>query len=376
MAQDTNAGLMLSHRLRTLRLTSFGKRVTQRQLAVALGVSPPLVCSWEHRETPKAPPEEHLNAYARFFASPRSLGDGHPRLPELHELTEQEAEGHRTILAELHRLRAAATGRSTTSAEVADPFRNHLRAEAGSGLWRFPAGEVITIVSARLPDKMLNKLPASDRFDPDYVESYRYADLDSVIELFGHIRAVNPDNEVNIRIADQLVDDDRKTHVVVLGGIDWNAMTREMFKLTKVPVTQIGRHVTADRGGFVVLNPDGEPAGRFEPVFDGELIREDVGHFVRAPNPYRTDRSLTICNASYSRGVVGVVRALTGARFRDKNAGFFANLLPQSGTTSILFRVSMLAGAVTVPDLSSAKEVLHSWTSSPKPPARRHSDGT
>src|ERR1700754_4297692 len=70
----------LAQRLRELRLTEWPDPVKQPQLAKALGVSVPLISSWEKRGNPTSPPGERLAAYARFSASPRSLDNGRPGL--------------------------------------------------------------------------------------------------------------------------------------------------------------------------------------------------------------------------------------------------------------------------------------------------------
>ena len=46
-----------------------------------------------------------------------------------------------------------------------------------------------------------------------------YADLDSLVELFGHLRATNPQADVRFARPDLLRDDDMQNHLVVLGNI-------------------------------------------------------------------------------------------------------------------------------------------------------------
>jgi len=51
--------------------------------------------------------------------------------------------------------------------------------------------------------------------------------LDALFELHGHIRATNPLNDVMLRSAAELVPDDYSSHLVVLGGVDWNTATKD-----------------------------------------------------------------------------------------------------------------------------------------------------
>lgn len=101
-------------------------------------------------------------------------------------------------------------------ASDADRDVNHAKFDP----WQFADGDDITIVCAQLPDGIRGQLPYADPADPDYVRLYDYADLDSLIELFGYVRATNPDAFVRFKLAPQLVEDDYTSHLVLLGGID------------------------------------------------------------------------------------------------------------------------------------------------------------
>lgn len=353
MPVDEQAARELAQRLRALRLSTFdGLAVKQSQLAGALRVSVALISSWEKESAPVTPGEPHLRRYAQFFASRRSLQDGRPRLLPDGELTVEEAAVRQGIEDDLVRLRALAVG------APADANTNRLRASHGASPWRFPVGQAITIVSAHLPTELLANVPSADKFDPDYVEAYRYADLDSVIELHGHLRAVNPDNTVKIKVPEELVDDDRSTHLVLLGGVDWNKMTRQVINRIGVPVRQTARTESTDLGAFQVVGSE----QLFEPTFDADgVLADDVAHFVRAPNPFNRERTLTICNALYALGVYGVVRALTDAQFRDRNAQHLADRFPNARTFSIVCHVPIVAGAIKVPDWTEADIRLHEW---------------
>lgn len=70
-----------------------------------------------------------------------------------------------------------------------------------AGPWRFEDGNTITVVCAQLPPDMREKMPYADRSSPDYIELYNCSDLDALFELHGHLRASNPTNQVNLRVA-------------------------------------------------------------------------------------------------------------------------------------------------------------------------------
>jgi hypothetical protein len=350
----------LSHRLRALREEEWPEvTITQSDLAQAFSAekpaSVPLLSSWESRTSPKTPPLQRLAAYATFFATRRSVESRPFRLIPADELTPDEALRRDELLRELTDLRTA--GQREAGAAPAEDT-------ADRGFWYFDDRHDITIVVAQLPAGMRAKMPYSDPSQPDYVELYTYADLDALIELHGHIRALNPRSQVNFRIASDLAPDDYTTHLVLLGGVDWNLVTRELLDRVDLPVTQVARHEESEAGGFVVRLPSGEQrlhAPKLARHGDHEVLLEDVAHFYRGTNPFNHKRTVTICNGQYGRGTLGVVRALTDGRFRDRNAEYLDRRFPDLDSFSVLTRVMVVNGQVVTPDWNLSGSRLFEW---------------
>ncbi|WP_238412575.1 XRE family transcriptional regulator [Saccharothrix deserti] len=352
---------LLAHRLRALREEHWPDvTITQSDLAQAFSAdkpaSVPLLSSWESRSKPKTPPLHRLVAYATFFATKRSVEQRPYRLIPPDELTPDELRHREELLNELTDLRAAAEQRDTGTPPLQD--------RANRGFWYFDDRHVITIVVAQLPPDMRAQMPYADPTQPDYVELYTYADLDALIELHGHIRALNPNSQVNFRIASDLVPDDYTTHLVLLGGVDWNVLTRELLKRVDMPVTQVARHDESESGGFVVHTEDDEErlyAPKLAKIRGNEILQEDVAHFYRGINPFNHKRTVTICNGMYGRGTLGVVRALTDGRFRDRNAEYLKQRFPGLDSYSILTRVQVVNGQVVTPDWNLSESRLFEW---------------
>ncbi|MFD1044773.1 XRE family transcriptional regulator, partial [Kibdelosporangium lantanae] len=241
------------------------------------------------------------------------------------------------------------------------------REEPGDeGFWRFPDGEIVTIVCAPLPQDLRQEIPSyTNPNSADYVALYTYADLDALIELYGHLRMLNPGNRVNFMTAADLQPDDYSSHLVLLGGVDWNAVTREVTKSRRVeiPVRQELRDTDDPNfNGFEVL--DGDENRVFRPVLDAsKQLLEDVTQFYRGPNPYNKKRTVTICNGMYGRGTLGAVRALTDARFRDRNNEYIKRRFSGESEFSILSRILVVQGKVVTPDWTAPDTVLHEWPS-------------
>jgi len=219
-------------------------------------------------------------------------------------------------------------------------------------------------VSPELPPHLIAAMPHAQRSDLDYCALSRLADLDALFELYGHIRAVNPDRQVEYRSVHQMRPDDSTGHLVVLGGVDWNPAQRFVMRRVEAPVEQVSEDNPLRRGCFQVA---GDRPGSFYPVIDRvdglDVLLEDVGYLFRGPNPFNRQTTVTVCNGMFSRGVLGAVRTLTDRQFRDGNVEYLSRTFGDHDSYSILFRVSIINQRVVVtPDWTAPGTVLHTWS--------------
>jgi transcriptional regulator with XRE-family HTH domain len=358
-----DAAVELALRLRSLRLRALGAKITQADLAEALGRSEALISSWEHRTTPVTPPAEQLLRYATFFCTSRSVAGRPYRVLADEELNQNELADRNKLRDELLALRTAATAPNG----AAGPY---LQAAAGTlvgrGPWHFPDYDErpIVIVCPELPESVLAGMPHAQESDLDYSELSRLTDLDSLFELHGHIRAVNPDVRVEYRSVHKMRRDDSTGHLVVLGGVDWNPAQRDVMSRIGAPIEQISKNDPLHRGYFQVIGDDTET---YRPVINKvagkDVLLEDVGYFFRGPNPFNQQRTVTLCNGEFSRGVLGAVRALTDKQLRDGNADYLSRTFGDDDSYSILFRVPIINERVVVtPDWTAPGTVLHTWS--------------
>jgi hypothetical protein len=357
MHPTAGPSLPLSARLRALRQQTWpGRVITQAQLAAAFqaerSTSVPLISSWESSISPKPPPLQRLEAYARLFATERSIQNGVVRLLPVDELTDAERSRYDELLIELTAL---------VPAYNAESHAGSTPQKAPAGLCHFPDGYDILIVCARLPDEVTRMMGSyTNPTDPDYVALYTYADPDALVELFGHLRALNPTSSVTFKTIDKLEYDDYVKHLFLLGGVDYNHLTRVLFTRLGLPVRQVTRLGTEDEPSYFEAT-DGGVARKFAPVLRDGVLLEDVAHFYRGANPFNAERKVTICNGMFGRGTHGVVRALTDGGFRDRNDEYVADQLDRHGAFSLLMRVEVMYGAVLTPDWTIASTRLHEW---------------
>jgi hypothetical protein len=157
---------------------------------------------------------------------------------------------------------------------------------------------------------------------------------------------------------------DYASHLVSLGGIEWNAIASSALNELGLPVRRVANRDTEGRQ-YLEVAEDGT-VNQYRPVLekkgDLQIVKEDIALFARAINPFNRKRSITICNGMYSRGTYGAVRALTDIRFRDRNAQYLRERFGGSDNYCILMRVPIVNGATLTPDWTDGDNfTLFEW---------------
>lgn len=371
MATDREPAALLAQRLRELRTSHWaGTELTQAKLADAFGVQPATISAWESTAGGKTPSPARLEAYARFFASRRSL-EKQPHLVAEPDLSPDEQDEYRKLRDQLLGLQNGPAESNTGSASDAESERADVRASVRlrpRGIFTFAEGPV-TVICPKAPESAQG--PLANKDDPNFAKLQQYGDLDALIELYGHLRAANPILDVFHRLASEVTRDDMSTHLILLGGVGWNQVTRRFLEaLRQVPITQLVVDEYDDGDIFEVTQPERK---RFLPIWedredgedgeerkDGRVLIEDVALLARIPNPFNVNRTLTICNGVHSRGVFGAVRCLTDKQVRGANEEFLAERFPD-GRFALLLRVPVVANETLSPDLQNPATRLYEW---------------
>ena len=369
MAPSSEA-VRLARRLRDLRETA---GLTQKDVSQALSadvrVAVATISSWESQSNPKLPPEDRLRSYALFFAMSPTL----ERLPREQDLSAAERERfnnlHRELMTLRDDVRHQQTGTSSSNSSYTFDF------ESGR----------ITLICPEVPE--LGRSPLADEDNPNHTRLYKYADLDALIEMWGHVRASNPELRVRHRLPSEVSADHMSGHLILIGGIAWNRVTSRLLRvLDNLPIRQLSVPDLAD--GEIFRSRDGREyrplweerkgaaaeddapskaeleAEQAQDAWKGDTPRElveDVALFARLPNPFNHSRTITICNGVYSRGVLGAVRMLTDDAVRERNEVYLANRFP-GGVYGLLMRVPVINGEAVTPDLEIEDNRLFEWS--------------
>ncbi|MET0187870.1 MAG: XRE family transcriptional regulator [Pseudonocardia sediminis] len=336
----TLASSQLAGRLRALRRSHWPDRlVRQIELATAFDVSPSSISSWEKTDAPTLPPEPRLDMYARFFASRRSVATT-ARLLNDDELTDDESTLRTALYSELYALHETATSGAEEQESLAGDF------------WTFPDGGPIRVICGVLEPE--RRSPSADVASADYVELGATADLDSLFELFGHLRMRNPSSDVRFVRADQYDAEDLQAHVILLGNTTKTGGPGLVADQDSIPVRQLSLG-GPDGEVFELLDGSGT---QLRPRFTEERLVEDVGLFARTSNPYFSTRTLTVCGGAYTRGVYGAVRCLTDGGLGDENAAYLRRRAAGAETFGVVMRVRTADHIVPTPDLRDPRNRL------------------
>ena len=354
MTSGNGQAVRLARRLRELREHQWSDvNLTQAQLAHALSaegnVAHTTISSWESHSSPKAPPKARLKAYARFFATRKSLAGG-PHLVPLDQLTEEERQRIKELEEELLSLYPGQ--------------QDHEPVEPRRALLFFEEIGPIVVICPEAPEDLRG--PLADENHINHTKLHKYADLDALIEIFGHIRALNPERHVLHRITSDVQQAELQNHLVVLGGIGWNSTTRRiLLQLKKLPIEQVDVAGLPGDVFRVKKDEDREEKTHF-PVMEeredqsGEELVEDLALLARLPNPFNFSRTLTICNGVHSSGVLGAVMILTDETLRPSNEAYLAQRFPD-GEFAMLVKVPVVSGKVLAPDLQNPETRVFEW---------------
>ncbi len=339
----------LAQKLKDLRESRPG--LTQNLLASALStenrVASATLSSWESTNNPKTPTPARLEAYARFFAVARSFDGSRAVLPTKQQLRENPDD-----LLEYDRLHAELL--DLLQGEEEEP-------ELSTGqrtLLDFDDGDIV-IICPDAPEDSTG--PLAEDASPNFTLLHQFADTDALIEVFGHIRALNPTRKVFYRTSDSVSRNEIQNHLVLIGGIGWSRTTRRVLSLVTMPVEQFSHPDLHTGEVFRLTKTDASEEKVFFPVTEnGELV-EDVALIARVANPFNSNRTLTILNGVHSRGVLGAALSVTDETIRYGNQEFLAERFPTGGF-ALLMRVPVIQGKVIAPDFKNSRARLFEWT--------------
>lgn len=335
---------LLASKLRELRESAFEMKVTQDQLAAALGEGRPLssaaISTWENGEIDKLPTESRIIQYALIFSTPQSL------VPRPHVPSESKLD--KPALLRFTELRTHLLALRDDAEQEAKRERAEPTSADGNELWQHDRADKVYVVAPELPSAEQTEYanPAST----NYVRLARYGDLDAFFEMFTALTKMGYRNLSHRSAREPGIGSSR--NLVLIGGPAWNSLTRTYLLHLDLPIKQ--NLEPAGHPDFFTTS-DGTPALPKVELEDGQQhVIEDVGLFVRATNPTNPDTDVTICSGIFTHGVLGAVQSFTNPHVAGDNVVAIRERLGQATRFAVLFRVKVIDGRVPTPRLSTA----------------------
>ena len=353
--------------LRALRKNTPGRPPSQVALARALGVSSQQVSNWESGR--QRPPRDRIETYATLFATPRRFpAAGDPVMIKPSSLTPEEQERREALLAEMLSIGTPANSEQEGAAAAETP---------PAAFWRFPDdGRRIVIIAPRQPVEAISAVEEADPRHPDHQRSLLMADPDAVTEVYGAIRAYNPNSMIDIILSDQVREDDFSGHVIIIGGATVNEYTQWISDQMGLPLTSVGVTNLRERwfevtppAGLVAAPPTAEVNADGHWELWAELgndvtirtrapsrvpsLTRDIALIARQPNPLNIQATVTLLYGLYARGTYGAARVFTDRTLSEQNEAYLDGVPLDRTRFWLLFWVNCDRLATTATDATT-----------------------
>lgn len=342
----------LADRLRELREREF-RPLTQKQLAQALGGAETLsiatVSLWEKASSDRLPPLHRLVTYARLFCTSRSFGPEGARLLNEDELTEAERRREAELYDELLALRDLAQSTNMAMAASEPPS-----IEDHGSLWRFPDTSGISIVCSDAPEATQPSYANPDHLN--YSRYARYADLDSLIEVYGQVRVDNRESIIRILPPESLEHDFALNHIVLIGG----AAVGAAYFAQDIPLPK--PEPTPDGATHVFTCKVGDETREFKSLRDDGTLVRDVGLIARGPHPITEGRTVIVLSGITSRGVYGAALCFIDSHVKRANEQYLKDRFGSADSFCILMDVPVRNSVALPPNLARDDVRLYEWS--------------
>jgi transcriptional regulator with XRE-family HTH domain len=336
----------LAERLRDLRER---EHLTQKQLARILGGSEALsiatISLWEKPSSGRLPPAQRLEVYSRLFCTSRSFEGDRTRLLRSSELTEQERARATELYDELMALRERA--QSTNDPATVKGQR--------SAIWHFPDPIAVSIVCSDAVDPP----PYARHGHLNYSRYAKYADLDALIEVFGQVKADNPERMIRILPTARLAQDFALNHLILIGGAASDAAS--LFS-KDIPLPTPVEISDTDRVTHQFKCTVGEETQNFKSTWEEGNLVQDVGLIARTPHPIIPGGTVTLLSGITSRGVHGAALCFIDSHLRDTNERYLERAFGNVESFCILMNIPVHNDVALPPNLSRENTSLYEWS--------------
>ncbi len=252
---------------------------------------------------------------------------------------------------EIIRERAVQQAKSTAENEDQDILR---------AFWGLEGEHSIYLVCPEIPQE--SRIVDTSLVMRHYVRLMKFADLDTLFYLEGFMSRYFPDIRVYECTCNNVPPEAYEENFISIGGIAWNKVTAELIQRISLPFVQRD-------GGAGKDDPieDIRTKTQYLPTVgtDGAM-QEDIGFFVKVPNPANKKRSLFIINGIRTHGVLGAAKCFAGDAQSVDNCSYILKPMGKDPQFVALLRVPVINNFVAVLNISKPSIMMELLGYSPE----------
>jgi len=226
---------------------------------------------------------------------------------------------------------------------VQNEERNTLRA-----FWGLEGEHSVYLVCPEIPEEV--RMSYASPNARDYLRLAKFADLDSLLHLKSFLARWFPSIRVFECTCNDMPPEANDENLIVIGGIAWNKVTAHVTRSIHLPFVQ------RDGGPG---NPDPiddiRNESRYLPTITEEVyhpVQEDIGYFVRVPNPVNKRKLLFITNGILTFGVLGAAKCFTEGVQGVENCSHILQRMGKNPYFAALLRIPVINNYVAVPNIT------------------------
>lgn len=212
--------------------------------------------------------------------------------------------------------------------------------------WGLEGENRVYLVCPEIPEN--ERMPYASLAARDYLRLARFADIDSLLHLKSFLARCFPSIRIFESTCNDIPPEANSENLIVIGGIAWNRLTSQITQSINLPFVQ------RDGGPG---NPDSiddiRSESRYLPTISEDgTVHEDIGYFVRIPNPSNKRKLLFVVNGILTYGVLGVARCFTEEIQGAENCSSILRRMGKNPYCAALVRVPVINNYAAVPNIS------------------------
>ena len=213
----------------------------------------------------------------------------------------------------------------------------------------------VTIVCPELPKSYRPKY--SRNASLEFVNLARYGDPDALVEVLSFLPKLLPNAQVKQLTCAELHPNDRAGNLIVIGGPDFNTVSRDLIKAVRLPFTC---EETTKGTAFL----DTEKGTQVCSESKSRMVTKDCGLFARFPNPWNEGRTVIMVCGLGTFGVLGAVKSFGMNKVGRANARTIKRITKSANPQfAALVPIPVISAQPTASRISVGSMYTYPWSS-------------